>query len=169
MKNIVVALIALVSLAVIPSCKKGENDPFISLRSRDARITGKWKIVNFEEISNFNGSIHSSILNGSILTETSNGSSSSYSYSAYWEILADGIFKYTSNIDGELSNGSGNWYWLNDTKKKTKIFINDEEIFVVDRLTNNELILKYQYGESDLYNGSNNVSSYALTITLEKE
>jgi hypothetical protein len=139
------------------------------LRSRDARITGKWKIVNFEEISNSNGSINSSILNGSILTETSNGSSSSYSYSAYWEILADGIFKYSYNIDGEPLNGSGNWNWLNDTKKKTKIFINDEEIFVVDRLTNNELILKYQYGGSNLYDGSNYVSSYAMTITFEKE
>ena len=169
MKNIVIVLISLVCLIVIPSCKKGDNDPFISLRSRDARITGKWKVVKFEEIDNNNGSIYTSILNGSILTETSNGSSSSYSYSFNWEILADGTYKYTRITDGELSSGSYSWHWVDDTQKKTKIILYGGGLFVVDRLTNNDLVLKYEYGDTDLSNGSNDVDSYSLTITLEKE
>jgi hypothetical protein len=169
MKNIVITLIALVCLTVIPSCKKGENDPFISLRSRDARITGKWKVVNLELIENENGSIYTSVLNGSILTESNNGNSISYSYSANWEILSDGTYKYTYIYDGELSSGSSTWFWLNDTQNKTKISLNGVGIFVVDRLTNNELVLKYEIVETDLSNGSNDVDSISYTITLEKE
>ena len=29
-------------------CKKGEEDPIISLRSRDARITGTWELKKME-------------------------------------------------------------------------------------------------------------------------
>jgi hypothetical protein len=169
MKNVLITLIALVCLTIIPSCKKGENDPFISFRSRDARITGKWKVVNLELIENNNGSINTSILNGSILTETSNGSSTSYSYSANWEILADGVFKYTYITDGELSSGSYTWHWLDDNQTKSKIILNGGGVYVVDRLTNNELVLKYEYGDSDLSNGNNDVDSFSYTVTLEKE
>jgi hypothetical protein len=43
-----VFLVMLAALIVIPafqSCKKGENDPAISFRSRDARLIGNWKLV----------------------------------------------------------------------------------------------------------------------------
>lgn len=33
----------------ISSCKKGENDPSISLRTRKARLVGEWKVVKSEE------------------------------------------------------------------------------------------------------------------------
>lgn len=29
---------------ILPSCRKGEGDPFLTLRSRKARITGEWKM-----------------------------------------------------------------------------------------------------------------------------
>lgn len=45
--NCLILTTALISLAAItiPSCKRGANDPFLSMRSRDARITGKWKLT----------------------------------------------------------------------------------------------------------------------------
>ncbi len=170
MKNVLFTLIALVCLSIIPGCKKGENDPFISFRSRDARITGKWKVVNLELIESYNESINTSILNGSILTNTNNnGNSTSYSYSANWEILADGILKYTYISDGELSSGSYTWHWIDDTQKKTKILLSDGGVYVVDRLTNNELILKLEIRDTNLSNGNNVVENLSLTYTLEKE
>jgi len=37
-------LISLLSVFVFSECKKGEEDPLISLRTRKARVVGKWKI-----------------------------------------------------------------------------------------------------------------------------
>lgn len=47
MKKLMFALatIALVAgTSTFTSCKKGENDPFLSLRSRKARLTGEWTL-----------------------------------------------------------------------------------------------------------------------------
>lgn len=43
MKNI---LLILAVLAALTSCKKGDNDPFISLKSRKGRLSGDWKVIN---------------------------------------------------------------------------------------------------------------------------
>ncbi|MFH2142767.1 MAG: hypothetical protein ABIJ97_10110 [Bacteroidota bacterium] len=39
-----VILVVLAIPFIVTSCKKGENDPFISLKSRNARLVGEWKI-----------------------------------------------------------------------------------------------------------------------------
>lgn len=44
MKNVLFAMIGMGMLAVTPSCKKGENDPFLSLSSRKARMAGEYEI-----------------------------------------------------------------------------------------------------------------------------
>ncbi len=47
----------LLSVFIFSECRKGEEDPFISLRSRNNRLTGKWKLVEekyeYEYKSNF--------------------------------------------------------------------------------------------------------------------
>jgi hypothetical protein len=164
MKKVRILILALTFFGAIPSCKKGENDPLISIRSRDARITGKWKVINSESISNYDGNISSNILNGSILTETSNGSSSSYSYTSNWEITSNGTINYTVTRDGSLLTGTDTWNWLDDSQKKSKISIGGE-IYVVDRLTNKEIVLKYQYSSVS----GNDIDNYSSSITLEKE
>ncbi len=40
----------LFSIPFINGCKKGEDDPFLSLRSRDSRITGTWKLDSYESV-----------------------------------------------------------------------------------------------------------------------
>jgi hypothetical protein len=166
MKKVRILILTFIVLGAIPSCKKGDNDPFISLRSRDARITGNWKVVNLEYNSNDDGDISSAILNGSILTQTINGSSISYSYSANWEINSDGTLNSSYAIDGSLSTESDTWNWLDDSQKKSKISINGE-VYVVDRLTNKELVLRSQ---SEYSNPSgNDLEIYSSTLTLEKE
>lgn len=42
--NFFLALTALVAALSISSCKHGDNDPFLSLRSRDARLKGTWNL-----------------------------------------------------------------------------------------------------------------------------
>jgi hypothetical protein len=56
----------LTAITLITSCKKGANDPTISLRSRNARMEGKWNMKSFE--ANISESSNSST-NG-VLTNT---------------------------------------------------------------------------------------------------
>jgi hypothetical protein len=45
--------IALLVAVATGSCKKGDEDPFISLRSRKARLTGEWQVQSFDLVKNF--------------------------------------------------------------------------------------------------------------------
>ena len=44
MKNSYLVLVIFVIVSLFSSCKKGEEDPSISLRTRTNRLTGKWKL-----------------------------------------------------------------------------------------------------------------------------
>lgn len=44
MKKVLLAVAAATFLIATPSCKKGENDPFLSLKSRKARLAGEYTI-----------------------------------------------------------------------------------------------------------------------------
>lgn len=48
MKKTMLAFLAVGLLAATPSCKKGENDSFLSLKSRKARISGDWVISGYD-------------------------------------------------------------------------------------------------------------------------
>jgi hypothetical protein len=46
MKKLTQSVLAILVVASsITACKKGEDDPFLSLRSRDARLMGEWKLT----------------------------------------------------------------------------------------------------------------------------
>ena len=48
-KSLSLAIAILVILPIVFSgCKKGPEDPFLSFRSRKARVCGTWTVTNFE-------------------------------------------------------------------------------------------------------------------------
>lgn len=50
MKKVTKSILALLVIAAaVQSCKKGEEDPSISLRSRKSRVAGDWKVASIEE------------------------------------------------------------------------------------------------------------------------
>lgn len=52
MKKLILILIAAVIAApFFNSCKKGEEDPFLSFSSRKARLVGEWTIATFDDVS----------------------------------------------------------------------------------------------------------------------
>ena len=169
MKKTLPFLLVILSLVVIPSCKKGEDDPFISFRSRDARITAKWKLVNYESLSSYNGNTSTQVLNGSIYTSTNSGGSYSYSYSKELEINSDGTYKITTIRDGDISTSNSVWYWLNDSQKKSSISLNEDGAFIIDRLTNNELILRNESNISYVIDGMTSNSSSRSVQTYERQ
>lgn len=49
--RIIFGFLIISSLSVLFGCRKGEDDPLISLRSRTNRLTGTWKLISFESNS----------------------------------------------------------------------------------------------------------------------
>jgi hypothetical protein len=125
MKNLFKTLIAVAIVSVtVQSCKKGEDDPAISLRSRDARLIGEWKLTKYDSKrdvrvastnTNVNGISRTETLSiteafdGSVQTTTvayqdaelggatkSDNTTSRSNYSLEMDILKDGTCKITT-------------------------------------------------------------------------
>ena len=47
-KIITLSILLIISTITVQSCKKGENDPLFSLRTRTNRLSGNWKVVKEE-------------------------------------------------------------------------------------------------------------------------
>jgi hypothetical protein len=120
-------------LLSLTSCRKGEDDPLISLRTRKARFANEWTLVKYEK-------------NG----ERKDIGNSTYIYNT----SKDGYLKET--IEGAVFGVAtrrireGSWDFVSD-KEDVKITIdNDVQIFQIQRLANKELWLKMTDG-ADTY------------------
>lgn len=103
----------IISFLLVSGCKKYDDGPTISLRSKTSRLTGNWEIVNnnggFNNVEQY-------------IQFDENG--------AYQHIIQDNY--------GILTNEVGNWEWAND--KKNLIITVDTPLEVeIKRLTNSEL------------------------------
>jgi len=125
MKNLFKTFIAVAIVSVtVQSCKKGEDDPAISLRSRDARLIGEWKLSKYDsklEVRKANTNTNvggtsstetltiTEVFDGSVETKTisyqdvtspggtkSENTTSRSNYSLEMEILKDGTCKITT-------------------------------------------------------------------------
>ncbi len=185
--NFVFVGIAIAGLSTISSCKKGENDPFLSLKSRKARITGEWKLTEgtITSSSNFGGSTFTYTTTYTNTTSTSNGSTNAYSETL--TIEKDGTYEVAIIDDGYPTTISGNWFFVGkikdiDIKKKEAImFVAQKfsepgyvetynglyggEVMIMDQLKNKEVVFKGSFTSSSTgYNGSN-----AYDRTFEKQ
>ena len=141
-------------LIVFSSCKKYDEGPAISLRSKEKRLCQEWEMKKIE-------------LNGTIDADED------FSY-YYWDIHKEGTIdarlKYTDESDEETKEFK--WEWINDKKgikitdqngKKEsspyfhKLFKSNSSVkddgaidFEIKRLTYNELILEFEES-SDKY------------------
>ena len=176
MKTKILTLATVIFIVVINfnSCKKSENDPFLSLRSRDSRLTGTWKLTeqNYEitekhyvggstSISEYSANVYDGVM-------TVNGTYS-YSFSYEIEFIKDGSYNMSETDDGYRSQQSGAWWWLDSKKSKTGIAI-DNSFFTIDKLSNKELTLK-QVTYSKVYNSADEyvITDYSLQMTFEKK
>ena len=164
--------------AISLSCKKGENDPFLSLKSRDSRITGIWELTNLDytetDTYSYDGTTvtttSTETYDGSLLTMVSDGDVDTYSYTYTLTIEKDGTYNVYIILDGYRNEKTGNWWWLDDKKRKTRIAFDDDlGSFEIDRLTNKELILKDDYYSSEIdSDGDLDELTRSRTLTFEK-
>lgn len=168
-KNIFfIALSLMVGSTVLTGCKKGENDPFLSLKSRDARITESWKLVSVEGNTNNNGTLSTESYDGTIWSWTYGSFSGTYAYSLEIEIKKDGTYQSIENNDGEITTTDGRWYWANAAKNKTSITFDNLGTFEVNGLKSKEMILK-NYSK-EVVSGTSTDSNESTTImTFEKQ
>ena len=140
-KSVVLSAIV---LSIISSgfvgCKKGDKDPFISLRSRKARVVGDWKVSKYtSSTASVSGggstSTDSYSFDGSTFTETytSSGSTSTNVAVGTWTYKFEKDGKYSmssaSTQSGNTSSytESGTWNFTGgigkDVKKKSQIVL----------------------------------------------
>lgn len=141
-------------ILIASACSKGENDPFLSLKSRDARLKGTWVLKESTWENRQTGGadtyIYSEVFDGTSISIVDAGVTTfSMPYSSEMEIYKEGDFKLTQSFDGDVSVNTGSWWWLNDDKKKTRIAFKDDQFsYEIERLTNKELVLKSEYSET---------------------
>lgn len=114
MKMMKKSIISLLTLALIvltfKSCKKGEDDPSLSLRSRTARVAGEWKVsvkdmktstTTIDFLGTTTTGTNSEVLNGTTLTveSVSNGSTSTQvtEYTLTYTFDKEGVYTSKAN------------------------------------------------------------------------
>jgi hypothetical protein len=116
-------VLAVLSIGVLlapalESCKKGEEDPSLSLRSRKGRVAGEWKVASYEETTTYNQN-NSTFIGPSTTSSSSNGTlkvsydgekfttediiNSSSGGSSSIKNIAKGEFKYSFKRDGSFT------------------------------------------------------------------
>ena len=136
----------LVVAAVLPSCKKGDDDPFLSLRSRKGRVAGDWTVdarVKTETQSNSSSSTSTTTtttISGSNWTQTHSNSSDVHTGAVTFTFKFDKDGKWSSvyeltetdNTGGvtttsvEHTESSGIWNFLGkigDAKNKENMSV----------------------------------------------
>ncbi len=132
-------ILFLFTTILFDGCKKGENDPFLSLKSRKARVAGEWKLTSGTITFSSSGFSGTATLDGVNLT--ADGFSTPYTVA--FELDKDGTFKRTTTDDGDIEIETGTWDFnsgVGEAKKK--------ELLVLTTLTDT-----YD-GDTETYSGS---------------
>lgn len=170
-KSINYLMLTAIVATLFIGCKKGENDPAISLLSRVARICGVWELSEADWTENEGGDIYTYSLNGSTMTVTGPDGSYTVTYTETATINKDGTFEaeeswvYPDGGGTQTNLTEGFWYFLpgND-----ELEVKDSERveFLVKKQTRT-----YTYGGStytyfDEYEGGSN--SEVMILLLDK-
>ena len=165
MKYLLIALTILMTFAEF-GCKKGENDPLLSLRTRNNRLKGTWELKFLEQTEKVKGEgmnvaygpytvddlTYKKIEDGIYSKEsrdtwnyegeepTSIDCTEVFNY--YGDIFfhKDGLCIRNRVIDNDTHTVYTNWYWIDREKRKSAIAIGDV-IYELDRLSKDELIM----------------------------
>lgn len=173
MRNIVVYILLLISFFGFDSCKKGEEDPFLSFRSRKNRVVGNWKLIGgyYEQNENtvggstlnmrFNLTESGAHLYFSVADATYYGyGSDNVIYRERFEFNSDGTFTHYMKFDMDTWNEKGMWNFTGRVGESRK---NKSEIV----LMYNESITNY-YGK-ETWSGEVNSFIYDIVELRHKK
>ena len=192
-KSIFILSVLGIAATVFNGCKKGEKDPFITLKSRDGRLTQTWKLSSVEgtEISTtpmgttpivktttitYNGTTYTST------TVTTGGSgnipNTTSSATGTYEMTLDKHGKVsiattsTSGSSTVTTTNEGAWHWLSSNKNRDHLNVSGAGMgslfpggdMYIERLAGKELVL-HAVSKSSNSAGSNNSSDIKYTFS----
>lgn len=182
-------LFAIVPGLIFTTCKKGEDDPKLSLLSRKARVVGSWKIKSGTAIYSYYGYTAKYILDGSTQRLAIGNTLPKTPYTLDLHISKKGTFTFTEFLDSLQLTASGTWCFnagVGEEKSKESItFIVDEAYgsrnfqyhffnraassftYRIRRLTNKEMIL-FGGGKMISYNAGDDIN-LKTEFTLESK
>jgi len=135
-KTFIITLI-LLSLFV-SSCKKYEDGPLISLKSKNSRLTGEWKLVSYTyETTTNDVTTTISSFNGTTMEEFQN----SYPYAHSLIINKDGTYTSKETKNYFTQGFSSNWSWFSGSKNKNQLYLGINDLYSIKKLTNEDLVL----------------------------
>jgi hypothetical protein len=181
-------LIAVFAIPTFQSCKKGENDPAISFKSRKARLVGEWELTEGTITRNWSGTTIIYTYNGTTVS-VSTGGSNNYTQSIV--IDKDGTYELTTIDNGTSTVDIGQWYFMEGNKDKdlkareavafvvttrtvtppagsptitTYVSVVPDYVWQLDELSSKELIIIY---DESTTGGTTN--SFVGTLTFTKK
>lgn len=120
-----IALVALtISSVSFVGCKKGEDDPFLSLSSRKARVAGEWKVTDYKSTDTDASGVTTVTSNGSTYTYTDGSGTFSGTWTREGTFEKDGTYSMTEVVDGVSSTSGGTWNFtsgVGELKNKSQI------------------------------------------------
>jgi hypothetical protein len=184
--NIPLSILVLFALTgiIFGSCKKGDNDPFISFKSRDARITAQWKLTKIEatitDVAGANTTVTVVVYDGSLYTRSIsvNGNQPlTETKSGTFEMTLEKKGKmswsetYINGGTPEVQSSTGYWRWLDTDKNKSSVYVEGGDHFFysgsykIDRLASKEMV----FIDSGNLNDNGETQVWEKTITFETE
>lgn len=158
---------------IFTGCKKGENDPFLSMKTRKARVCGEFTVSNYEStyINTTNNSTSTEKLEDGILTitdtDTSGTTITKYPFAAEFTFKKDGSFERSITTDSYQFQLSGSWYFVG--KNKDADLKNKEAISLTNHATAYTITGNPQNSYTYQSNFDNNGDLFILNRLKEKE
>ncbi|MDH4473541.1 MAG: hypothetical protein QE487_13110 [Fluviicola sp.] len=128
-KFIFISATMLLVTTIFSACKKGENDPLFSLRSRKARLAGEWTLTTLEYggQSIVGNTTQSTVISYDGQTETKNitttisgvstNAITTATYTMVLTIEKDGTFEQIRKENGVTETTKGTWVFLGKSKE----------------------------------------------------
>ncbi|MEI6852272.1 MAG: hypothetical protein WCL06_05490 [Bacteroidota bacterium] len=112
-KFVFIALVLIIVMPAFQSCKKGANDPAISLKSRKARLCGVWNLTKGSEVITYSdGTIESYTYNGTqVVHEKTGQPTETKVYIKQITINKDETYAFTTTDDDYQYLDEGAWYF----------------------------------------------------------
>jgi hypothetical protein len=148
MKNLFKTLIAVAIVSVtVQSCKKGEDDPGLSLSSRKARFAGEWKIDTMEDA-------------GTSVSTNNSSSSITTSTNVYTTKITGNTYISTSNRTSTASGSTASTTTTNGTVSEATYTIEK------DGTWSSVMTLKLT-SETDVFGGVSTTDAIDETMKIE--
>ena len=147
-------------------CKKYEEGPWISLRSKNARLIGDWKLKEYTSTryTNNNQGENTIITTFDGENITTSGSNTK-AYSHQLNLMKGGTYQETIVYDGDKSEYNGLWTWVDDESKKAQLQYGDR-IYTIIKLKNKELKLSYFWENNHTVGSNINIISIKREFTF---